>query len=732
MKTSNIRTMKTIRNIVLGIALLLGMASCNDFLETSSPSTVDADFVFSDPTTARAALYSMYEQWRTTADAVVFGEGLFYAADIAGSDIERHPEGYLSQSVRHIPETFYENGTKTTEYTLASYDKENGSGAYSMLYSTISKANSVITAIEEKSDYQQMINQTTPSLQSQMYGEAIAMRATCYMELIRYYGDVPYLTQAGVEVKGLSSRDSIYDSELNYLVKVEPLMHRIGESADVPKNYFTRTYVQGLIGRMAMHAGGYATRRTDLGANFYKDGEGKVITFDQLGTENNKAVYNRRSDWKTKYELAKKYLTECATNPGSAKFHTTDPRGVQSAEGRIYGNPYQYFFQQIMDKEYADESIYEYYMLQGNAKNSRSYAIGRTSNGGGFNAFPCKAYGQARIQPTYYYGEFDPKDMRRDVTVTVTGHNGNGYETLIPFTPNSKAAGGGLCMNKWDEGRMSKVYVKGQRNSGINGSYMRISEVFLNLAEVSAALGEENTAKTYLKKVRERAFASATEANTEGFITKSGSLLNAVLEERKFEFGGEGFRRMDMIRNGILFESISKVKESLNAMVGGLKSKGYHTFANGNTISNYVWIKLVDAKAQYSYRLTTQAPNANDPVLYPGWRGQNDDWAAQGRAFNIDFTSYDKDPKSNLAIKGLFVYIDPNGDEAKALEADGYKKTNWGADIVKYADEYSTYVFHKFNEDNAKKAPIYLWPLYPNTISASNGKITNGYGFRQQ
>ena len=36
--------------------ILSGATSCNDYLETKSPSTNDADFVFSNITTAQAAL----------------------------------------------------------------------------------------------------------------------------------------------------------------------------------------------------------------------------------------------------------------------------------------------------------------------------------------------------------------------------------------------------------------------------------------------------------------------------------------------------------------------------------------------------------------------------------------------------------------------------------------------------------------------------------------------------
>lgn len=42
--------------IALYAAGMLGATSCSDYLETKSPSTVDADFVFSSTATAKAAL----------------------------------------------------------------------------------------------------------------------------------------------------------------------------------------------------------------------------------------------------------------------------------------------------------------------------------------------------------------------------------------------------------------------------------------------------------------------------------------------------------------------------------------------------------------------------------------------------------------------------------------------------------------------------------------------------
>lgn len=704
----------------LCLAGLLTAASCSDYLETSSSSVVDADFVFSNTTTARAAMDGAYEEWRDCAQNKVFGDGLYYASEVTGSDIERHPEAFSNQPGRHYPECLYQNGTYTSSYGLLSYLTEDG--PYTSCYSVIGKTNAIINAMEGSEEYENYMSAGTASELSQLYGEAIALRATAYRELIKYFGDVPFAVESGVAAEGLAPRDSIYDVCIADLIRVEPLMYSVGENSTMAKNILSRNYVQGLIGRMCLDAGGYQTRRTDLGSNFYKDGDGNNISLEQKGSANTDCVYARRSDWEDLYSTAKTYLAKLVNDPGTGvTFHSTDPRSA-GKNGQVYDNPYQYFFQQMNDLEYADESIYEYAMTQGTGNDARPYSFGRVSSGGSSKAYPCKAYGQGRINPAYYYGMFDPKDKRRDVSASVTGSTGKGIEKLIPFEMGSKADAGGITLNKWDENRMESPYVAKQRLSGINGPYMRLSEIYLAYAEVCAALGDESTAKIYLQKIRERAFPDG-EDNTDSFISSCGSVLRAVIEERGFEFAGEGDRRWTLIRSGYLPDAIKNIKEMTKSMMDGLSTNGYYTFSNGNTISNYVWTKLVDAGTEYGYRLTTQCPEGeeDDPVLYPGWRGQNDDW----ESFGLDYGT--STPATNLAIKGLFEYIDPNGSEAAALEADGYTRQDWGVELVELYNEYYTYLFYDYDYTSA---PIYLWPFTPNAISA--GGFTNGYGFKQE
>ena len=655
-----------ILSITLCAAGALGFTACGDYLDTKSYSEANADFVFSNMTTARAAMDGAYSEWHGAISSQIFGDGLFYALDIAGSDIMRHPEKYAAQAARHIPEAFYVNGTEAAAYNPVTYGKEAPSSPYSVLFSVIGKCNAITSAIEGMSNFGEMMQQTSATNLSQLYGEAVALRATAYRELIKYYGDVPFQTKMGEAATGLSCRDSIYDVILEQLMIVEPLMNPVGAKN---KNNLSQTYVDALIGRMALEAGGYQTRRGDIK---YVDGDGDPLTFETKGSETNGASYGRRSDWQLYYQIAKEYFQKALDHKGAAKLSPN----------------YSDFFVQLHgdDASFADESIYEEPFQQGASGNDpRPYSLGRPSTGASSNDYPCKNYGQGRINPAFYYGVFDPKDLRRDLSCTVTGGN-KGFEKLLPFTPGSQANGGGIACNKFDENRQATVWTKNQRRSGINAPYMRISEVYLGLAEAAAALGDEVTAKQNLKIIRDRAFGG--NGNVDAFIAKEGSLLKAVIDERGFEFAGEGDRRWTLIRTGLLHEKIKEIKDLTKEMLDGLKANGSFTFANGNTISANIWTKMVDAKALYGKRLTetTPAGSEDDPVLAPGWRGVNNDWNAYG-------LDYKGNTKTNLAIQGLFTKL--SDAEIAALEADGYSKVAWGSVLVDNYDEYYTYLFYQ-------------------------------------
>jgi hypothetical protein len=567
--------MKKYIYILLGVFLLtIGTTSCGeDFLEVSSPSQVDEDFVFSTPDEAYKVLMGCYEIFR--GRSYVHSNGLFYDLIIGGSDSECHPESYSAQQ-RHVPEGLY----AVEDFSI---DFSNFQRAWRYCYQMANRLAIVIAQIETKPAFQAAWDAQEVSEWTQLYGEAVALRAIAYHELIRFFGDIPYFdipiyTQDQSDV-GCTSRFVIYDDLLDDLKRVEPFMYRLGE-AGVNAERITGTFVQGLIGRIALYAGGYQLYRTDFDYG---------ITLERhpnINGEKWNAIYARHPQYLDYYRIAEQYLGECVSE-GKATLITTDERG--------YGNPFQRNFQYMMDLQVSPESLFEIAETQG-FQTERPYAFGRPSKGGGSNNFPCKAYGQSRIYASFYYGDFDPLDLRRDASVTVTCNQHPCTEVLLLFDPGSQNKGG-LANNKWDESRMSNPYTTRQRQSGINTCYMRMADVILMLAEVYAELGKEGPAKTELSKVRARAFpATAKATKVDAYIAalSGDALKEAIAQERKLEFAGEGLRRYDLIRTGKLPEKIVDLRKAQGAMINGLKTNGYYTFANGNTISAYIYTKPVN------------------------------------------------------------------------------------------------------------------------------------------
>jgi len=562
--------MKKILFIFFGIVLLTGISCKKSFLDVKSPSSVDEDFVFSSTGETFKVMVGLYEIWRGN------NNNLFYAIDEPGSDAETHPEAFAAQA-RHVWESLFP--------TEPNKDEPNFVDAWAGWYKVANRANIIMEALGEKPEYQSAAATGEVNDWTQLYGEAAVFRAYSYFQLVRYFGDVPYFattirTASQTDSAKLISRDIIYDGEIKNLIKVEPTMYRLGQGG-ITAERFSRTFAQALIGKMALFAGGYGLRRTDFNYS--------PSTFTQLGIEMWNAKYVRLTDYQKFYQIAKTYLKAVVDNPGSAQLIATDSRGAN------FNNPFQRNFQYNMDLQVSPESLYEIGETQGQFS-ERPYAFGRPSGGGGANAYPCKSYGQSRMHAVYYYGDFDPADLRRDVTVAVTANSGTCKESIINFTPGSRDLGG-LSNNKWDESRMANPYTAAQRASGVNWPQMRMADVVLMLAEVYAELGDEAGAKTELTKVRSRAFLAADQATkvTTYIAGLSGnSLKDGIYLERKLELAGEGVLRYDLIRTGRFPQAIKSIRDRQIAMVNGLKANGYYTFPNGNQISNYIYLKYVN------------------------------------------------------------------------------------------------------------------------------------------
>ena len=212
-------------------------AQCSDFLETSSPSNTDDEFVTSSPAETLKTLSRAYALYRESCN------GAYDWNDHYRSDIEYFPENNTSNNI---------NAKLVPEQIACDHKK----GSFNALYNVISYAGKTADLIAAKTAYQDDIAAGRTSDWTHLKGEAEALRALCYFDLIKHCGDVPYGYENNyVDDYGLTSRFDIYDALIEKLKAAEPYMYKVGEGG-LNGERITRTFVDGLIGKMALYAGG--------------------------------------------------------------------------------------------------------------------------------------------------------------------------------------------------------------------------------------------------------------------------------------------------------------------------------------------------------------------------------------------------------------------------------------------------------------------------------------------
>ena len=472
-------------------------------------------------------------------------------------------------------------------------------------------------------------------------------------------------------------------------------MYYLGEGG-LQAERMTRTFANALIAEANLLAGDYQTIRLDANAPYAKS------DFEILEENSTyQCATARISSWQNYYKEAQTYFRNILTGSakGTASLITSDDRGL--------GNPFQRGFQYIMDMQVSPESFFEV-GNQAPLQSERPYSQGRPSDGATKNAACCKVFSGIRVIPTAYYQRFEDGDLRWDASIVVTGSDGKGSEALVNMNSGSRLSGG-IPTNKWDINKMKTPHVTACRTSGMNFCFYRVPTAMLKLAMVDVQLGETSEAGTLINQLRARAGLG----NYPGTIDEY-----AVIAETKREALGEGDIKYMEVRAGKFTELAKAMRTELKTVIAGLEADGYYTFKNGRTISNYIWTKLVDLSGEGKARLTYNAV-AGNPALTPGWRGSYD-YTTTSSASAVNGT------KHNLAIEGLFEYIDPAGAKAAALEADGYKKVDWAIGMVKGKSQLWDY--NMLSGIDKCSVPRHYHPLPLTTIQQSKGKITNGYG----
>ena len=673
--------MKKILYAIAALAACFTLSQCkpNEYLSVPQPDKMDDEFVTSSVSETFKTLSYCYRTYLSVA-----GGGNYNWNDSA-SDAEYYPE--------------YNSGNGRVGYLdMALTGVNSKSGQFTNLYTILARCSRIAGIIEQKDEFK---NATGVNDWTQLWGEAWTMWAYCYTELIRHFGDVPFglENQAVDEGFPLTSRFTILDNVIAKLKEVESKMYYLGQGG-IQAERMSRTFANMLIAEANLMAGGYQTIRTDVTGLY----EGVSFESAKYSNSSAKADFTRRSDWQTYYKEAQTYFRKVISGDakGTLTLITNDDRGL--------GNPYQRSLQYIMDMQVSPESIWEV-GNQAPLQSERPYSQGRPSDGATKNAAPCKVFSGIRVIPTAYYQIWEDGDLRWDASATVTGSDGKGSEAIVQLISGSRLKGG-IAINKWDINKMKTPYVTACRNSGMNYAFFRMDNTMLKLAQVDLALGDSGEALSLVNQLRARAGVAALSSVDD----------NAIIDEFKRECIGDGDIKFAELRAGKFTELGKAMRAELKTVIAGLEKDGHYTFSNGRTISNYVWTKLVDLSGN-EVGVNTHNRVADDPARTPGWRGVYDYTTTTSSGAVVG-------TKHNLAIEGLFEYIDPAGDKAKALEADGYKKTDWAVGMVK--EKNGLWDYNMLSGIDNSDVPLYFHPLPLTTLQQSKGQVTNGYGLPQE
>ena len=375
---------------------------------------------------------------------------------------------------------------------------------------------------------------------NQLLGEAICIRAFCYLNLIRIYGDVPAVYTPLEEMDPndentfypkRSSRDEIYDKVISEVQSVIDWLPWFEESDYQTPERITKQGAYALLARLALYAGGYSLRWN-------------------LETNDPATLKMARRDDATRV----KELYQIADNACFQIINHGSNSLVQAHEDM---SGFQYLWYNHCQRNFAatnTEILWETAQY-GEVTNSQFTTYAQPgSRGGKYGSLKAMQF----MLPTYYLS-FNPKDTRRDVSCTSYSiyflEKGSANDTWVDVGTTYSCIMPGKFRLSWCVAPQSNK----QRNLDI--PIFRYADVLLMYAETQNYLnnGPTQTAKNALQEVRNR--AGVGEELT--IPNEQEAFDDAIVQERKWEFATEFTLRTDLIRMNRLAKELAKAKQAM-------------------------------------------------------------------------------------------------------------------------------------------------------------------------
>lgn len=511
--TSTLRR-KLILSALVTVSLSLGtsMTSCSDWLEMEAYTSDDIETTFSDEVRADKFVQGCYR-------------GLIHN--------EMYYQLGMGETVMHSCE---DGSTNNSKYMMCNYKFDalipaTVTTIYKEQYRIIEATNIAISNLSKMPETEK---------RNQLLGEAICIRAFCYLNLIRIYGDIPAVYTPLEEMDPndentfypkRSSRDEIYDKVISEVQSVIDWLPWFEESDYQTPERITKQGAYALLARLALYAGGYSLRWN-------------------LETNDPATLKMARRDDATRV----KELYQIADNACFQIINHGSNSLVQAHEDM---SGFQYLWYNHCQRNFSatnTEILWETAQY-GDVTNSQFTTYAQPgSRGGKYGSLKAMQF----MLPTYYLS-FNPKDTRRDVSCTSYSiyflEKGSANDTWVDVGTTYSCIMPGKFRLSWCVAPQSNK----QRNLDI--PIFRYADVLLMYAETQNYLnnGPTQAAKNALQEVRNR--AGVGEELT--IPNEQEAFDDAIVQERKWEFATEFTLRTDLIRMNRLAKELAKTKQAM-------------------------------------------------------------------------------------------------------------------------------------------------------------------------
>ncbi|SEW21728.1 Starch-binding associating with outer membrane [Chryseobacterium wanjuense] len=480
--------------------------SCSsDFLDQPAYNITDTNTVFESLDTADLFVQGCYRGLVPTEMYYQLGAG---------------------DTVTHSSEDGSTNNSKYNicNYQYDAYTPNTVTGIYAAMYAGIEKTNIAITRL----------SLMEPSAKrNSLLAEVKAIRAFCYHNLIRVYGDVPAVwipledadpNDPNTLYPKRTSRDVIYDRVIADMQESVNDLPATGTTTE----RLTKAAGNGLLARIALYAAGYSLR-WDLNTG-------------SAGT------MSRRSDNARVQQLYQIADNACAAviNGGTASL-------VQAQGGKSGFEALWFNFDQRKFAVTNPEMLWHIAEYGANTNSAFGVYAMEGSRGGTYGSRKALQF----ILPSYYLS-FNPGDTRRDVSCTSYSiyflNGGAATDTWVNVGTTFSC----IMSGKFRMGWCVAPQAADARN--LNIPILRYADVLLMYAETQNYLNGGPTAAgtAALMQVRNRAGIGNIPAPT-----GQQAFESAIVQERKWEFAGEFNLRTDLIRMNRLASEIDATRQAM-------------------------------------------------------------------------------------------------------------------------------------------------------------------------